>query len=63
MTGYVIGSTTSILPSDTVNEAIGKLEYADTLLAPINSPTFTGIPQAPTAAASRVLGSYGKYFR
>ena len=47
---YTIGTSTTILTSDTVSEALGKLAYADTLLAPLDSPAFTGVPTAPTAA-------------
>lgn len=47
---YAIGTSTTILTSDTVSEALGKLAYADTLLAPLASPAFTGVPTAPTAA-------------
>lgn len=46
---YTIGTSTTILTSDTVSEALGKLAYADTLLAPLDSPAFTGVPTAPTA--------------
>lgn len=47
---YTIGTSTTILPTDSVTQALGKLAYADTLLAPLASPALSGIPTAPTAA-------------
>ena len=49
MTGYSKGSSSAaIATTDTLNKAIGKLEKGKAALA---SPTFTGTPKAPTAAA------------
>lgn len=48
MTGYTKGSSSAaITTTDTLNQAIGKLEKGKAALA---SPTFTGTPKAPTAA-------------
>lgn len=47
MTGYVQGtSAVAITPTDTLSAALGKLEFGKAATA---SPTFTGIPTAPTA--------------
>lgn len=49
---YAIGTSTTILATDNITQALGKLAYADTLLAPLANPTFTGVPNAPTAAVN-----------
>ena len=54
--GSTYAKSTSTTPvavatSDTVNQAIGKLEKDLDFKAPLDSPTFTGTPTAPTPAA------------
>lgn len=50
MTGYQKAATTSALETtDTLNEALGKLEKKFDTVATVDSPTFTGTPTAPTA--------------
>ena len=45
---YKPNSVSPITVGDTLNGAIGKLEKGLDLKADINSPTFTGVPKAPT---------------
>lgn len=49
LTGYVSGSGT-VATTDTILQAINKLNGNDALKAPLASPTLTGVPLAPTAA-------------
>lgn len=49
LTGYVSGAGT-VADTDTILQAINKLNGNDGLRAPLASPTFTGTPAAPTAA-------------
>lgn len=48
LTGYASGSGV-VSATDSILTAINKLNGNASLLAPISSPTFTGIPAAPTA--------------
>lgn len=50
LTGVVFTSSAAIVAGDTVLAALGQLQAQVTLRATINSPTFTGVPLAPTAA-------------
>jgi hypothetical protein len=50
LTGYVSGAGT-IAATDTILQAIQKLNGNDVLKAPLASPAFTGVPTAPTATA------------
>ena len=50
LTGYVSGSGT-VAATDSILQAVQKLNGNDVLKANIASPTFTGIPAAPTATA------------
>lgn len=51
LTGFVSGAGT-VTSADTILTAFNKINGNDLLKAPIASPTFTGIPAAPTAAAN-----------
>lgn len=52
MGSYSKGSSSAaIATTDSLNAAVGKLEYGLGLKAPLASPTFTGTPKAPTATA------------
>jgi hypothetical protein len=50
LTGYVSGAGT-VAATDTVLQAINKLDGNDALKAPLASPALTGVPTAPTATA------------
>lgn len=52
LTGLSTAVSTVVVATDTVLEAIGKLQAQITLRAPLASPALTGTPTAPTAAAS-----------
>ena len=52
LTGYSKPSSTSaVATTDTVNQAIGKIESGLDTKAPLASPALTGTPTAPTATA------------
>lgn len=48
-TGYVAGSAAPIAATDTIIAALAKLEAVSSTKAPLISPSFTGVPLAPTA--------------
>lgn len=50
LTGFVSGAGT-VAATDTILQAVNKLDGNVALKAPIASPTFTGTPAAPTATA------------
>lgn len=52
-TGYTIATTAAaIAPTDSINTALGKIEFKVNNTASLASPAFTGTPTAPTAAAA-----------
>lgn len=51
LTGFTAGAGI-VAATDTILQAIQKIDGNDALKAPLASPTFTGTPLAPTAAAS-----------
>lgn len=52
LSGLSTATSTAITAADTVLSALGKLQAQITLRATLVSPTFTGTPLAPTAAAA-----------
>ncbi len=50
LTGYVAGTNTVIANTDTILQAFQKTQGQITARATVASPTFTGVPAAPTAA-------------
>ncbi len=51
LTGLSTATTTDVVATDTVVQAIGKLQGQTSLKAPLSSPALTGTPTAPTATA------------
>lgn len=51
LTGFVAGSNTAIAATDTLAQALAKIQGQINARAPINSPTLTGTPNAPTPTA------------
>jgi len=49
LSGLSVVANTAIVATDTILVALGKLQAQVSLKAPSASPTFTGIPNAPTA--------------
>jgi hypothetical protein len=52
LTGFSTATSTVVVAADSILVAIGKLQAQISLRAVIASPTFTGVPAAPTAALS-----------
>jgi hypothetical protein len=52
LTGLSTASSAVITATDSVLTALGKLQAQISTLAPINSPTLTGTPTAPTAGSA-----------
>lgn len=51
LTGYASGSNAALAATDTILGAFGKVQGQLDAKSPLASPTFTGTPAAPTAAA------------
>lgn len=51
LTGFVAGANTAIAATDTLAQALSKIQGQINARATLSSPTFTGTPNAPTASA------------